>query len=115
MPVTTINVDAVNYQRNGVSGRGFFTVDFRTRWKGGRKMDRLIAIVPSPATDAEGNDTTKLDDEYGVECFVIDPDNIGFGFRGDSFAPAVRKAIADYRNDEGSAKWGELSKKVFRA
>jgi hypothetical protein len=87
-----IEVESVDYHRNGSGGQGFFAVMFRCTIDSEDRARRFIATV----VDSE--------DIKGF-CFVLDADLVGegesrFGYnswRGDTFETQCRAAIADYR------------------
>jgi len=86
MSKTTFRAKHVIYNRNGISGRPFWTVLFEYEEEGDR-MPNMVALVP---TDA------KLDGP-DVECFVVDADRPSLNWRGDRFFPQVRAAIKAHR------------------
>ena len=71
-------VNQVSFQRNGISGRPFYQVDFVLA----DPEVRLIAIIPSDSTD--------------IECFVINPADMDSHWRGDRFYFEVKKVVDDW-------------------
>ena len=91
--------EAVEFHRNGVSGRGFWNVLFGTTVDGQTRT--FLAIVPSSP-------------EWG-ECLVLDADlvgqhNVGFGinsWRGDHYMRQVIEAINAHTLRENIEFFGE--------
>ena len=76
---TNIKIDGISYQRNGISGEGFYQVFFRFSEKGIAERN-LIAVLTGDKT----------------YCFVIDPLDIEDHWRGDNFESDLRKSIVNY-------------------
>jgi len=71
-PTERYTVTEVSFQRNGVSGEGFYTLAFF-----GRNVANLMAVVfDAPRTVA-----------------VFEPMNLASHYRGDVFEPGLREAI----------------------
>lgn len=75
-PTTRCVVTEIDYQRNGVSGEGFFVLRFQCSSSPERP---LIGIVF---------------DEAPRHVAVIDPYNLAEHFRGDVFEQGLRQAVA---------------------
>ena len=72
-----LHVKSLNTQRNGVSGEGFFVLEFTYKPVGTPPVD-LLAITPfSYVDDQTGRD---------VEFYVLTPTNLTEGWRGGHFA-----------------------------
>lgn len=83
-------VTDVNFQRNGVSGRGFYVVRFsftNTPAYDGKFYPNMMAVMPDEATT-----------ENGIECYVIDLNDPTSGWRGDYFSELVRAAIVEHHS-----------------
>lgn len=79
-----LKINAVRYHRNGVSGNGFFTIDFTYE-----RRTRLLATV-----------FTTDDDHTSAENYaVVSTDSVIDRWRGDNFIDdllgAIRAAVAD--------------------
>ena len=72
-----LHVKSLSTQRNGISGEGFFVLEFTYKPVGTPPVD-LLAITPF----------TYVDDQTGrdVEFYVLTPTNLTEGWRGDHFA-----------------------------
>lgn len=76
MTKTSYTIKSLDYQRNGVSGEGFFYVTFDFKEEG--RKHSLIAILPQKYN--EDTETHETQPEY---TYVIDPENLESGWRGD--------------------------------
>ena len=74
-----IKVDGIDFQRNGISGEGFYQVFFRYSDKGIPER-KLIGVITGDKT----------------YCFVIDPSDIENHWRGDNFESDLRKSIVNH-------------------
>ena len=74
-----IKIDGIDFQRNGISGQGFYQVFFRYSEKGIPEKN-LIGILTDDKT----------------YCFVVDPSDIESHWRGDNFESELRKAIVNH-------------------
>lgn len=87
-------ITAIDFQRNGVGGVGFHTLEMEGRICGIER--RFIATVFSSETpeDENGNEKVEVSDGY---CAVQEVDQNGrivpTGWRGDRFESALRLAI----------------------
>jgi len=96
-----IEVTAIDYHRNGVSGRGFHVVLFTEVIEG--KPRTFLGIVPGRPEPGE--------------CFVLDADmvgehNIAFGensWRGDHYEEALIEAIKAHQR----AEWERIIGKPY--
>ena len=88
-----IKVTRTEFQRNGISGRSFYSVyfSFDTR-------SNMMAVMPA---------NPKMD--CGVECYVIDLDAPEESWRGDDFAPEIKTAC-----DNHEAKLQEDFRSFFK-
>ena len=85
MPDIKIKVLEIEYHRNGISGEGFYAVRFTSRPYGtnSEPLNFLATVFDRPGC-------------VSVICLdAIAEHGVGFGnkWRGDEFAPAIRKAI----------------------
>lgn len=78
----------VQYHRNGVGGRGFYTVRFSFENEG-KFEPNMLATVPSNAEPGE--------------CFVISVNDPTSKWRGDRFERDAKRAIEDYNFAEAMA------------
>jgi hypothetical protein len=84
-------IENVRYHRNGISGAGFFLVQFR--YKDGRKLRNMAAVCMTDPGSDTGEAPAKLGPYGAVACAVIDRDNPNMTWRGDHFAPELYAAI----------------------
>jgi hypothetical protein len=96
----TINVEQLNYHRNGGSGEPFFAVRFSYIENGERHTMLGIVFLPEMSLNEDGErDFDALATEFhNPQVAVLDLNrlpNVGFGneWRGDRFAPALYEAI----------------------
>lgn len=90
----SIKVESVVYNRNGVSGYGFYSVKFTSVIENGEKVN-FIAVVDVRDADANGK---TIFDESAV--YVITPNEIESCWRGSYFADAVIKAIKRFQRKQ---------------
>lgn len=89
-PKQVLEVTFIQYQRNGISGEGFFHVGFRPTDEPNRALQAVVL-----SKDA--------DERLGaVGSFVFDPADPSFHWRGDYFAGELRAAVEDWKKKE----WG---------
>ena len=83
----------IQYQRNGVSGEGFFSVavDYSETPRG--QKTHLIAVMPHKYDEV--TDTHRTEPEY---TYVIDPLNLDSGWRGDNFGRALCGVVDENSN-----------------
>ena len=81
-----INVQSVEYQRNGISGRPFHMIRFSFDDPEGGHYKNMIAIMPYEARDWYSS-------SEGAECFVLNADDLTSHWRGDSFFDECLKAV----------------------
>ena len=74
-------VKTVEYQRNGMGGRGFFTIY--------AERDGMAFIIVRPNGDGDKNANLS-------ECYVVTPDNPELAWRGDNFAAPADAIIAQH-------------------
>lgn len=87
-------VKEVTYHRNGVCGRGFYTVQFKHPETGDAEM---VGIYFPPR---EGDESGVTLDSYAV----IDRDHPSNTWRGDFFYDLMREAVAKYEAEQ-DARW----------
>lgn len=78
-----IEIQEIDYHRNGICGEGFHAIIFR--WKDGQKWRRMLAHVFSEPGQCAIHELSDLKDatvKFGVNSW-----------RGDHFEPAMRRAI----------------------
>jgi hypothetical protein len=93
-----IKVTNVNYQRNGISGEGFFMLNF-TASPDDEKQDFLCVIFPN--YDENGN----VESEGNPKIAIMNYDEnreIDFKgcWRGDHFQDVILEALRGYEDDE---------------
>lgn len=83
----------IQYQRNGSSGEGFFSVavDYSDTPRG--QKTHLIAIMPQKYD--EGTGTYRCEPAY---TYVIDPLDLASGWRGDNFGLALCEVVDENSN-----------------
>ena len=101
-----IEVKAVNYQRNGVSGDGFYTVRFRSpeterEYANGVIDGEFLAVMPGVYAS---DDPEIRKHACECECYVVYLPEPELCWRGDCFAPGVIAAIRAHQSAE-NAKW----------
>jgi hypothetical protein len=82
MPDIKIKVSEIEYHRNGISGEGFYAVRFTSR-NCDESLDFLATVFDRPGC------VSVICLDYIAEHGV----GISNKWRGDEFAPAIRKAI----------------------
>jgi hypothetical protein len=83
----TVTILEQDYQRNGVSGKGFYSFRIRTVEDGETRT--LLATI-------EGTEDDELD---ARTCRVVDPLDLSAHWRGDSIGDALMDACRDGRYD----------------
>lgn len=101
----TIHVLAVNYQRNGVCGRGFYTVRFAFAAEG-RKLEEFIAV-------RFGYDPYEKTDDGDCACAVVSLTDPESDWRGDHFVAAVDLAIDKYKAAQDANIYGKPERAAF--
>ena len=71
----------ITYHRNGIAGRGFYTVEFKFKDGGRGSPLNMVATV------------TDLKAQTEIECYVVQLSNPGKTWRGDRFYANVVRAI----------------------
>lgn len=107
-----INVEQVEYHRNGVSGEPFFVVKFTAKVDG-HARNFVATLFPEYLSDREdGGDQyvwgPELGKFYNPRCAVLDADLVGQGvidfgansWRGDHYSDELLAAINVYANRE---------------
>lgn len=96
---TQFTIHGLSYQRNGVGGEGFYTVDFFLE-EPYESCARLIAVIPASLRTYDMNNGD-------VPCFVIDPTNpLESKWRGDTIAAGLIDAGLWQRIDaDDEARW----------
>ena len=79
-------IKKINYQRNGIAGEGFWSIEFITK----ENKKRLIGII-------NDNDLRKKDGY--TRFYVVNPKNIFQGWRGDNFGAELVPIIREYEKD----------------
>lgn len=77
-------VTDVTYHRNGVCGKGFYSVRFS--YQDDTFMPNMVAVMPSEAVDAKNCE----------ECFILNLNDPTSNWRGDQFASDVRAAVKEF-------------------
>lgn len=86
----TYAVHTVEYQRNGICGRGFFTIY--------AERDGMAFVIVRPCR--EDDETASA---YAGECYVVTPDNPDLAWRGDNFAAPADAVIANHPYNQCSS------------
>ncbi len=79
-------IKKINYQRNGVGGEGFWSIEFITK----ENKKRLIGIINAEDLRKEDGNT---------RFYVVNPKNIFQGWRGDNFGVYLVPIIKKYEKD----------------
>ena len=79
-------VKKINYQRNGIIGEGFWSIEFITK----ENKKRLIGVVNA--------EDLKKEDGFS-RFYVVNPKNIFQGWRGDTIGAALVPIIRKYEKD----------------
>lgn len=104
-----ITIHALEYNRNGVSGEGFWSVEFDLSETARGEKTRLIAVMPEiyfEEEDAHHTDATRT--------YVINPGDIRHNYRGDN----IGAVLGPWVNANNDAAWPDLypeTKKIFPA
>lgn len=92
-----ITINSVNYQRNGISGEGFFTLGIHEE-----ECGDLVAVIPG--TWDEDKKATWYDPS---RVFVLNPARLDEGYRGDNFGALLCPWLEDDNNS--NAAWPNLA------
>ena len=96
-----LHVKSLNTQRNGISGEGFFVLEFTYKPVGTPPVE-LLAITPySYVEDQTGRD---------VEFYVLTPADLTEGWRGDHFAVPLMAWIQANSNVAWQGVYPEAAK-----
>src|SRR5687767_1494175 len=90
MPKLIHRIENVRYHRNGLSGAGFFLVQFR--YKDGRKLRNMVGVVFMDYDDSTEQPVPgKIGG--GIAVAIYDPERPNERWRGDLFANELYAAI----------------------
>ena len=86
----TLRLNRLVYQRNGMSGTGFFVADITLKDRGVPPINLLAVLSTGHGDDPDGVDP--------YECYVIDPTDLDNHWRGDNIGVALVPLVREHEN-----------------